>query len=62
MTETVKEQILAIRAMGEANMFDAYAVQYIANREGFYELVLFIAGCREDYIEFILRGKTSEEE
>ena len=42
MTEIVKQQILAIRATAETNMFDAYAVQYIANREGFYELVVFI--------------------
>lgn len=59
MTEIVKQQILAIRATAEANMFDAYAVQYIANREGFYELVVFIQAKREEYIDFILRGGRS---
>ena len=33
MTQTIKEQILAIRDTGETNMFDVNAVQYIANRE-----------------------------
>lgn len=56
MTEKVKQQILAIRATGETNMFDAYTVQYITNREGFYELVLYIEANREEYIDFILNG------
>lgn len=59
MTEIVKQQILAIRATAETNMFDAYSVQYIANREGFYELVVFIQANREEYIDFILRGGRS---
>lgn len=59
MTEIVKQQILAIRATAETNMSDAYAVQYIANREGFYELVVFIQANREEYIDFILRGGRS---
>ena len=33
MTQTIKEQILAVRDTGETNMFDVNAVQYIANRE-----------------------------
>ena len=56
MTEKVKQQILAIRETGETNMFDAYTVQYIANREGFYELVVYIQANREEYIDFILNG------
>lgn len=56
MTEKVKQQILAIRATGETNMFDAHTVQYIADREGFYELVLYIQANREEYINFILNG------
>ena len=39
MTNTVKQQILAIRATGETNMFDVNRVQHIANRKGYYELV-----------------------
>ena len=40
MTNTVKQQILAIRATGETNMFDVNRVQHIANRKGYYELVV----------------------
>ncbi|MDE7415068.1 MAG: DUF5049 domain-containing protein [Lachnospiraceae bacterium] len=56
MTEKVREQILAIGATGETNMFDTYAVQHIADREGFYELVVYIQANREEYIDFILNG------
>lgn len=56
MTEKVREQILAIRATGETNMFDTYAVQHIANREGFYELVIYLEADREGYLDFILNG------
>ena len=42
MTETVREQILAIRATGETNMFDTNMVQYIANRAGYYDLVAYL--------------------
>ena len=52
----VKEQILAIRDSGETNMLDAYTVQRIADREGFYELVSFIDERRDDYASFILSG------
>lgn len=58
MTDTVKEQILAIQQMGETNMLDTNAVQYIADREGFYELVIFIEEHRHEYIEFIFTGDT----
>lgn len=30
MTQTIKEQILAVRDTGETNMFDVNAVQYMA--------------------------------
>ena len=57
MTETVKQQIMAVRDTGEANMLDTRMVQYIANREGFYELVIYIEDHREEYAHFILTGK-----
>lgn len=57
MTETVKQQIMAVRDTGEANMLDTRMVQYIANREGFYELVIYIEDHREEYVYFILTGK-----
>ena len=57
-TETVKEQILAIRATGETNMFDVPMVQQIANREGYYELVIFLIDHTREYVHFIMTGKT----
>ena len=57
-TETVKEQILAIRATGETNMFDVPMVQQIANREGYYELVIFLIDHTGEYVHFIMTGKT----
>jgi len=58
MTEKVREQIMAIRDSGEVNMIDARTVQYIANREGFYELVVYLEEHRREYVNFILTGKT----
>ena len=48
MTETVKQQIMAVRDTGEANMLDTRMVQYIANREGFFELVIYIEDHRKE--------------
>ena len=56
MTKTIKEQILAIRDTGETNMFDVNAVQYIANREGYYELVVYLTDNRKEYGNFIITG------
>ena len=47
MTNTVKQQILAIRATGETNMFDVNRVQHIANRKGYYELVVYLESHRK---------------
>ena len=38
----IRRQIIDIRDSGEVNMIDATMVQVIANRRGFYELVVFI--------------------
>ena len=57
MTETVRQQILAVRDTGEANMLDTRMVQYIANREGFYELVIYNEDHREKYAHFIFTGE-----
>ena len=54
MTKTIKEQILAIRDTGETNMFDVNAVQYIANREGYYELVVYLMDNHKEYSNFIM--------
>jgi len=53
---TILEQIMAVRATGEANMLDTNAVMYIANREEFYELVVFIMDHKRAYVNFILYG------
>lgn len=58
MTETIREQILAIRAEGATNLFDAQTVQRIAFEKGFYELVHFIETDRKAYARFILTGET----
>ena len=56
-TNTVREQILAVRATGETNMFDVPMVQQIANRMGFYDLVLFLIDHRKEYAHFIITGE-----
>lgn len=57
MTEKIKRQILAIRDSGETNMLDTRTVQYIANREGFYELVVYLEEHKKEYVRFIFTGK-----
>ena len=56
MTEKIREQILAIRDSGETNMFDTRMVQYIANREGYYELVIYLEEHSKEYWHFIMTG------
>lgn len=56
--EVVIKQIMAIRTSGETNMLDTRMVQIIANREGFYELVIYLEEHRKDYVNFILTGKS----
>lgn len=60
MEPIIKEQILAIQATGEVNMFDARAVQYIAHCKGFYELVIYLQDDKDEYIDFILSGTRSQ--
>lgn len=57
-TDTVKEQILAIRETGETNMFDMRAVRRIAYREGYSELAGFLDGHLREYVHFIMTGET----
>ena len=37
MTERIKEQIEAIRQSGETNMLEVNMVQWLANRENYFE-------------------------
>ena len=57
MDEKVKEQILAIRDTGLANMFDLSLVQRLAYERDFYELVLFLEEHRKEYVHFIMTGE-----
>ena len=57
MTNKIKEQILAIRDSGETNMFDVRKVQEIALREGYNELLVYLADNVGAYSRFILTGK-----
>ena len=57
MDKKIKEQILAIRDTGETNMFDVRKVQEIAMREGYNELVDYLADNIGAYSRFILTGE-----
>jgi gamma-glutamylcyclotransferase (GGCT)/AIG2-like uncharacterized protein YtfP len=61
MNETIKEQIMAVRATGKSNMLDVNMVQRVAYDMEFYELVNFIEEDRRAYARFILTGSTDEE-
>ena len=57
MTETIKDQILAIRDTGLTNMFDVNAVQRLAYERDFYELVVYHEENRKEYVHLILTGE-----
>lgn len=57
MTETIREQILAIRDTGLTNMFDIPVVQRLAMDRGFFELVCYLDEHRKEYVHFILTGE-----
>lgn len=57
MTTKIREQIMAIRDSGETNMLDTRTVQWIANREGFYELVIYLEENSREYWNFIMTGE-----
>ena len=61
MNSTIKEQILAVRDTGETNMLDTNMVQVIANREGYYELVIYLEEHKHEYARFIMTGDSGEE-
>ncbi|MEZ3433551.1 MAG: DUF5049 domain-containing protein [Lachnospiraceae bacterium] len=56
MTERIKEQIEAIRKSGETNMLDTRMVQWVANREGFYDLVVYLEKHKKEYVNFVFTG------
>lgn len=57
MTEKIRSQIMAIRDSGETNMLDTRTVQYIADRMGFYELVVYLDEYKKEYVNFVFTGK-----
>jgi hypothetical protein len=57
MTETIREQILAIRDTGLTNMFDLPVVQRLAYERDFFELVTFLEDHSSEYVPFILTGE-----
>lgn len=57
MNETIRKQIMAIRDSGETNMLDTRMVQVIANRMGFYELVVYLEEHKREYANFIFTGR-----
>lgn len=57
MDSKVREQILAVRDTGLANMFDVSAVQRIAYEMDYYELVNYLEEHRKEYVRFILTGE-----
>ena len=50
---------MAIRDSGETNMLDTRTVQWIANREGYYELVVYLEEHSKEYWHFIMTGEES---
>ena len=57
MTDTIREQILAIRDTGLTNMFDLPAVQRLAYERDFFDLVIYLEEHRKEYVHFILTGE-----
>lgn len=57
MDNKLKGQILAIREIGETNMFDVAKVREIALCKGFIELVNYLAENKAAYFHFILTGE-----
>lgn len=60
MSDTVKQQIFAIRESGVTNMFDIGGVRRAAYDRGFDELILYIEEHRAGYARFILTGETGD--
>lgn len=61
MTEKIKEQIEAIRQNGETNMLDVKMVQWLANRDNYFELIIYLEEHRKEYLNYLFTGEASEE-
>jgi hypothetical protein len=60
MNRTIFEQLIEVRDGGEANMLCFNAVQQVAMREKYYELVNYITDHKSEYADFILHGKEED--
>ena len=60
MTDEIKKQILAIRDTGEVNMLDIKGVTDWAVHLNFDDLYVYLGDNEDEYVQFILTGKTSE--
>ena len=58
MTDKIRGSILKVRETGKTNMFDINTVQKSAYEMELYELVNYLETNKEEYINFILKGKT----
>lgn len=61
MNETIRKQIMKIRDSGETNMLDTRMIQVIADRMGFYELVIYLEEHKREYVNFIFTGNVGED-
>ena len=59
VTDTIMEQILAIRDTGLTNMFAVNTVQSLAYDRNYFELVMFIENEPAAYVKFIMTGDRS---
>ena len=56
-TQTVRDQLMAVRETGETNMLDVPMVQRLAFDHEYYELVSFIEEHKKSYVTFIMKGE-----
>ena len=56
-TQTVRDQLMAVRETGETNMLDVPMVQRLAFDRNYYELVSFIEEHKKSYVTFIMKGE-----
>ena len=61
MTERIKEQIEAIRQSGETNMLDVKMVQWLANRDNYFELIIYLEEHRKEYLNYLFTAEAPEE-
>ena len=57
ITDTLFEEIMAVRSSGKCNMLDTTAVQRYAFDHDYYNLVIFLETDRKTYANFILKGE-----